>query len=63
MNNNQSKVKDAARKIEAIGTDALEKADRLLVKTATLRHQVNKLKDEVAEEVATKEHGKSADQL
>jgi len=60
MNDNQSKVEEAARKAEAIGLDALEKADRLFVKTATLRYQVNQLKEELAEKIALSEQDKSA---
>lgn len=63
MNDNQSKVEEAARKAEAIGLDALEKADRLFIKTATLRHQVNRLKDDLAEKIAANEQRKSANQL
>ena len=49
---NFDKVQEAARKAEAIGSDALAKADRLLVKTATLRYQVNQLKNELIEKIA-----------
>jgi len=51
---NDERVDDAARRAEAIGADALEKADRLLVKTAVLRYQVNRLKDELAGVIAAK---------
>lgn len=51
---NDERVEDAARRVEAIGADAFEKADRLLVKTAVLRYQVNRLKDELAEKIAKK---------
>ncbi len=49
---NLEKVEEAARKAEAIGSDALVKADRLLIKTATLRHEVNRLKSELIEKIA-----------
>jgi|GEM_PF-6036223 len=51
---NDERVDDVARRAEAIGADALEKADRLLVKTAVLRYQVNRLKDELAGVIAAK---------
>lgn len=40
--------------------EALAKADKLLIKMASLRHQVNKLKDELAEEIALAEQKKQA---
>ncbi|GAB4027741.1 hypothetical protein [Spirosoma koreense] len=52
MTNNQDKVEEAAHKGEAIVADALAKADKLVVKTATLRHEVNRLRNELAEEIA-----------
>ena len=60
--NNQERVDEAARKGEAMAQEALAKADKLLVKTASLRHQVNKLKDELAEEIALAEQKKQAAQ-
>lgn len=60
--NNQEKFDEAARKGEAMTQEALSKADKLLVKTASLRHQVNKLKDELAEEIALAEQKKQAAQ-
>lgn len=61
-NNNQEKVDEAARRGEALTLEALAKADKLLVKTASLRHQVNRLKDELAEEIALNEQKKQAAQ-
>ena len=55
ISNKQGRVEEIARKGEAIAGDALEEADRLLIKTATLRHQVNRLKDELAEEIASRD--------
>lgn len=55
MSDNQKRVVEIARKSEAIIADALAKADRLLSKTATLRHQVSRLKDDLAKEIAAKE--------
>jgi hypothetical protein len=52
---NQTSLEEAAQRGEAIAANALAKADRLLGKTTTLRHQVNRLKDELAEEIATAE--------
>ncbi len=56
--NKQEKVDEAALKGEAMISDALAKADKLLVKTASLRHQVSKLKDDLAEENAVAEQKK-----
>lgn len=50
--NKQEKVDEATRRGEAMAQEALAKMDKLLVKTASLRHQVNKLKDELAEQIA-----------
>ena len=61
-NSNQEKVDEAARKGEAMAQEALAKVDKLLVKTASLRHQVNKLKDNLAEEIALAEQKKQAAQ-
>ncbi|GAB3642307.1 hypothetical protein [Spirosoma arcticum] len=61
-NNNELKVDEAARKGEAMEQEALAKADKLLVKTASLRHQVNKLKDELAERIALTKQKKQAAQ-
>lgn len=58
MSNNQDQVEAVAKKGEAITANALAKADSLLAKTATLRHQVNRLKDELAEEIANAEQKK-----
>ncbi|UFH53933.1 hypothetical protein [Spirosoma sp. KNUC1025] len=55
---NQDKVEEIARKGEAIVGDALAKADSLLAKTATLRYQVNLLKDGLAKEIAVAEQKK-----
>ncbi len=56
--NKQEKLDEAARKGEAMVSEALAKADKLLVKTASLRHQVSKLKDGLAEEIAVAEQKK-----
>ena len=61
-NSNQEKVDEAARKGEEMAQEALAKADKLLVKTASLRCQVNKLKDDLAEEIALAEEKKQAAQ-
>lgn len=60
--NNQEKVDEAVRKGEAMAQEVLAKADKLLVKTASLRHKVNKLKEELAEEIALAEQKKQAAQ-
>ncbi|MBD2752231.1 hypothetical protein [Spirosoma validum] len=56
--NKQDRVEETAQKGEATVADALAKADRLMAKTATLRHQVRQLKDALAEEIAIKEQKK-----
>ncbi len=59
--NNQEKGDQAAKKDEAVVAEALAKADNVLVKTASLRHQVNTLKDELAEEIALAKQKKLLD--
>ena len=62
MNTNQEKVEEAGRKGEALALEVLAETDELILKTASLRHQVNKLKDELAEEIALAEQKKPSAQ-
>lgn len=55
MNDTQKRVEEIAQKGEAMADEALAKVDSLMVKTATLRHQISRLKDDLTEDLASRE--------
>ncbi len=54
MNDTQKRVEEIAQKGEVMADEALVKVDNLMAKTATLRHQISRLKDDLTEDLASR---------